>query len=184
MKTTAIARKTVSILQNRQKLPNSPFGTKNWRISEADGSKDHADGSTMGTDTQSIETDMKTAKRSSKLKWPSFLKDGNDSALKGKTCTHRKTHRLNPWMRELEKPPLSDLLRCWADLRTKQLEVGMSSEQATWTAQTAAETSTRIESKQHGWLQKVSKCVTMQDYDKTAYLCRPSHHQTSRTVLP
>ena len=51
---------------NRQKLPNLPVGTKNWRISEADGSENHADGSTMGTDTQSIKTDVKTAKNASK----------------------------------------------------------------------------------------------------------------------
>ena len=158
---TAITCKTVSILQNRQKLPNSPFGSKNWHISEADGSKNHADGSTMGTDMQSIEMDIKMAKNESKTikkhqeasHANSPLKLETEMAklpegwkrfrIKGKMCTHCKTHRLNPWTRELEKPPFGDLLRCLGDLRTKQLEVAMSSEQATWTAETAAETSSQ-----------------------------------------
>ena len=41
----------ISIPQNKPKLPNSPGGAKTRRISEVDGSRSHADASTILTDT-------------------------------------------------------------------------------------------------------------------------------------
>jgi len=39
-------------------------------------------------------------------------------------------------------------------------------------ALSAATVSIRNELKQHGWLQIVSKCATLQGCEQTAYLCR------------
>ena len=51
----------------------------------------------------------------------------------------------------------------------------MANKAVTWTAQSAAVTSTRNESKQCGWLQRVSIHATTQDGDKMTYQGRPSH---------
>ena len=62
---TAKTRETVSKTLIKPKLPNSPVGTKIWRIGEADGSGNHADGSNVCRDTQRAATDTKTAENAS-----------------------------------------------------------------------------------------------------------------------
>ena len=63
---TVRTRKDVSILQNKAKPLNSPVGTKIWCIGETNGLRNHTDGSTVRTDIQSVEDNMKTAKIASK----------------------------------------------------------------------------------------------------------------------
>ena len=46
-----------------------------------------------------------------------------------------------------------------------------------WTALSAAATSTRIESKQRGWLQGVSKHAITQELDEITYQCHPGNLQ-------
>ena len=57
------------------------------------------------------------------------------------------------------------------------MAAGMTNVTVTWTALSAAATLTQIESKQRGWLQRVSKHATMQELDKTPYQCRPGDPQ-------
>ena len=66
MRTTAKTRKTISKTLINPKTPNSPVSAKFWRIGEADGWGNHADGSGMCKNTQCIKTDMKTAKNASR----------------------------------------------------------------------------------------------------------------------
>ena len=54
---------------------------------------------------------------------------------------------------------------------------GMTNVTVTWTALSAAATSTQIESKQRGWLQRVSKRATTQELDEMTYQCRPGNPQ-------
>ena len=57
------------------------------------------------------------------------------------------------------------------------MAVGMTDVMVTGTALSAAATSTQIESKQRGWLQRVSKRATTQERDKMTYQCRPGNPQ-------
>ena len=133
--------------------------------------------------------EAKTYLVGSKSKRQSVLSNGNTSATMGMMNTHRKTCRLKALLRETERLPLGDLLRCWEVLKTLQqvsrakwLVVGMENELLMWMAQTVVVTSTRVEPKQRGWLQKVSIHTTMQNGDETAYLCCPNHPQTLKCL--
>ena len=58
------------------------------------------------------------------------------------------------------------------------MAIGMTNDAVTWMALSAAATSTQIESKQRGWLQRVSKRATRQEHDETTYQCRPGDPHT------
>ena len=55
--------------------------------------------------------------------------------------------------------------------------VGMTDVMVTGTALSAAATSTQIESKQRGWLQRVSKRATTQELNEMTYQCCPGNLQ-------
>ena len=57
------------------------------------------------------------------------------------------------------------------------MAVWMTNVTVMWTALSAAATTTRIESQQHGWLHKVSKCARMQERNEMTYQCRPGNPQ-------
>ena len=103
----------------------------------------------------------------------------------GTMPTHRKTRRSKVLTRETERSSLDKVLRYWEVLRTlrrvlraRKMAKGMRNATVTWTALSAAATSTQIESKQRGWLQRVSKHAITQEHDETTYQCRPGNHQT------
>ena len=65
-RTTAKTCKTISKALINPKTPNSPVSTKIWRIGEADGWGNHADGSDVCRDMQCVEADSKTAENASR----------------------------------------------------------------------------------------------------------------------
>ena len=78
-KTTAKAME-VNKTPMMPKPPNSPVGTKIWRIGEADGSWNRADGTTIRTDVQSVEMDRKQLKMRAEM------------SVNGRGGPGRKTH--------------------------------------------------------------------------------------------
>ena len=63
---TAKTRETISKRSKKPKSPNSPVGAKIRHIGEADGSGNHADGSTVCRNTRGTGTDVKTAENTSR----------------------------------------------------------------------------------------------------------------------
>ena len=124
----------------------------------------------------------KTHLADSKRKRQSVPSDGITSVTMGMTRTHRNSRRSKALAHETERSSLDGLLRCWEILRALRrvlrsiwLAVRMANVTVTWTALSAAATTTRIESQQRGWLHKVSKCARTQERNKMTYQCRPGN---------
>ena len=119
------------------KPPNLPVGTKIRCIGEADGPWNYADGLTLRTDAESVETDRKQLKAraemsvngrggpghkthlvGSRSKHQSIPDNGNTSEIMGMSDTHRETRRSNPKTRETERSSLDEGKGCREDLRT------------------------------------------------------------------
>ena len=93
-------------------------------------------------------------------------------------CLERPRAELRQLRQTLRARRLRELLRVMA------IETVTTEELVTWTAQLAAATSTRNESKQCCWLEIVSACVKIEEHGMATYLCHlchPSDPQNIRT---
>ena len=100
---------TVSIPQNSQKPPNSPISPQNWCISGVDDLWNHTKCRALQWTQTRLTTRAETSENArgsqggqthligSKLKHSSVLDDGDTSAIKKATRTHRETCQSKPW---------------------------------------------------------------------------------------